>query len=112
MGLCPGRMPGPPPVPSRRTMKFDLHLHTRRHSPDSVTDPFELLEAATAAGLDGVVITEHDYLWPEAELADLRAAAPHLVVLAGVEVTGRGGDVLCYGVTDVSTLPRGIPWPE
>lgn len=93
-------------------MKFDLHLHTRRHSPDSVTDPFELLEAATAAGLDGVVITEHDYLWPEAELAELRAAAPHLVILAGVEVTGRGGDVLCYGVADATRLPRGIGWPE
>jgi predicted metal-dependent phosphoesterase TrpH len=93
-------------------MKFDLHLHTRRHSPDSVTDPFDLLEAATAAGLDGVVLTEHDYLWTEAELAELRAAAPHLVVLAGVEVTGRGGDVLCYGVTDPFALPRGIPWGE
>ncbi|MBA4063201.1 MAG: hypothetical protein C0501_05710 [Isosphaera sp.] len=93
-------------------MKFDLHLHTRRHSPDAVTDPFDLLEAATAAGLDGVVLTEHDYLWTEAELEELRAAAPHLVVLAGVEVTGRGGDVLCYGVTDPYALPRGIPWGE
>lgn len=93
-------------------MKFDLHLHTRRYSPDSVTDPFELLRAAQAAGLDGVVITEHDYLWPEPELAELRAAAPGLVVLAGVEVTGRGGDVLCYGVADPFALPRGIPWPD
>src|SRR2546421_12698602 len=93
-------------------MKFDLHLHTRRHSPDSVTDPSELLEAAAAAGLDGVVITEHDYLWPEEELAELRAAAPNLVVLAGVEVTGRGGDVLCYGITDATRLPRGIGWPD
>src|SRR6476659_8383745 len=93
-------------------MKFDLHIHTRRHSPDSVTDPFELLDAATAADLDGIVITEHDYLWPEEELTELRAAAPHLVILAGVEVTGRGGDVLCYGITDAKPLPRGIAWPD
>src|SRR5436190_13872817 len=93
-------------------MKFDLHLHTRRHSPDSDTDPFDLLRSAIAAGLDGVVLTEHDYLWPEEELAELRAAAPGLVVLAGVEVTGRGGDMLCYGVTDPFKLPKGIPWPE
>jgi predicted metal-dependent phosphoesterase TrpH len=93
-------------------MKFDLHLHTRRHSPDSVTDPFELLKAATAAGLDGIVITEHDYLWTESELEELRAAAPGLVVLAGIEVTGRGGDVLVYGIADPFALPRGIPWPE
>jgi predicted metal-dependent phosphoesterase TrpH len=93
-------------------MKFDLHLHTRRHSPDSVTDPLELLAAARAAGLDGVVLTEHDYLWTEDELAELRAAAPELVVLAGVEVAARGGDVLCYGVADPFAIPRGIGWAD
>lgn len=93
-------------------MKFDLHMHTSRHSPDSVTDPFDLLRSAKAAGLDGIVITEHDYWWPDEELAELRAAAPDLVVLAGVEVTARGGDVLCYGITDPFALPRGIAWPE
>src|SRR4051812_27484592 len=91
-------------------MKFDLHIHTARHSPDSQTDPFDLVRAALAAGLDGVVITEHDFLWPEDELNELRAAAPGLVILAGVEVTGRGGDMLCYGVTDPFALPRGIDW--
>jgi predicted metal-dependent phosphoesterase TrpH len=93
-------------------MKFDLHLHTRRHSPDSITDPFDLLDAARAAGLDGVVLTEHDYWWPDEELSELRAAAPDLVVLAGMEVTGRGGDLLVYGITDPVALPKGIPWPE
>jgi predicted metal-dependent phosphoesterase TrpH len=93
-------------------MKFDLHLHTSRHSPDSVTDPFDLLRSARRAGLDGVVLTEHDYLWPDDELAELRAFAPDLVILAGVEVTGRGGDVLVYGITDATPLPRGIGWAE
>jgi len=93
-------------------MKFDLHLHTSRHSPDSETDPFDLLEAAKKAGLDGVVLTEHDYLWPEEELEELRAAEPGLVILGGVEVTGRGGDMLVYGITDASVLPRGIGWGE
>jgi predicted metal-dependent phosphoesterase TrpH len=93
-------------------MRFDLHMHTRRHSPDAETDPFELVQAAINAGLDGVVITEHDFLWPEPELEELRAAAPGLVILAGIEVTGRGGDVLCYGVTDPLAIPRGIAWPE
>ena len=87
------------------------HAH-RRHSHDSVTDPFELLKAAAFAGLDGVVITEHDYLWPESELEELRAAAPDLVVLGGVEITARGGDMLVYGATDPFALPRGIAWPE
>ncbi|MBM3980144.1 MAG: hypothetical protein FJ304_07635 [Planctomycetes bacterium] len=93
-------------------MKFDLHMHTARHSPDADTDPFELVEAAIKAGLDGIVITEHDFMWPEHELNELRAAAPQLVILAGVEVTGRGGDMLCYGITDPFALPRGIEWRE
>lgn len=93
-------------------MKFDLHMHTRRHSHDAATDPFELLKAAIFVGLDGVVITEHDYLWPESELEELRAAAPELIVLSGVEITARGGDMLVYGATDPFALPRGIAWPE
>lgn len=93
-------------------MKFDLHMHTRRHSHDAMSDPIELIKAAQAAGLDGVVITEHDYLWPEEELQELRAAVPGIVVLSGVEVTARGGDMLVYGATNPFALPRGIAWPE
>lgn len=93
-------------------MKFDLHMHTRRYSHDAISDPFDLVRAARAAGLDGIVITEHDTLWPERELESLRAAEPGLVILAGVEITGLGGDVLCYGVSDLARLPRGTPWPE
>ncbi|MCE9560641.1 MAG: PHP domain-containing protein [Planctomycetes bacterium] len=93
-------------------MKFDLHMHTRRHSHDAMSDPFELIKAAVAAGLDGIVITEHDYMWPEEELEELRAAQPGLVILGGIEVTGRGGDMLCYGLTNPFALPRGISWGE
>jgi predicted metal-dependent phosphoesterase TrpH len=93
-------------------MKFDLHMHTRRYSPDSITDPYDLIKSAVAAGLDGIVITEHDCLWPENELEELRTAAPGLVILGGVEITGLGGDMLCYGVTDLRALPKGVAWPE
>jgi predicted metal-dependent phosphoesterase TrpH len=93
-------------------MKFDLHMHTRRYSPDSEIDPFDLVRRAREVGLDGIVITEHDRLWPEDELAELRRAAPSLVVLGGVEVSGRNGDLLCYGVTDLANLRRGMAWGE
>lgn len=93
-------------------MKFDLHMHTRRYSPDSIIDPFELVQRALDIGLDGIVITEHDRLWPEAELDELRRAAPGLVVLGGVEVSGRNGDMLCYGVTNLNRLKRGTSWGD
>jgi predicted metal-dependent phosphoesterase TrpH len=89
-------------------MLFDLHMHTTRHSPDSMMDPFVLVRRALEIGLDGVVITEHDWLWTDAELDELRTAAPGLVVLAGIEVSACEGHFLVYGVTDSSRVPRGI----
>jgi len=89
-------------------MKFDLHMHTTRYSPDSQMDPVDLVRRALQVGLDGVVITEHDRLWPEDELEELRAAEPGLVVLAGVEVSCREGHFLVYGVHDATALPHGI----
>src|ERR1700693_3046641 len=89
-------------------MKFDLHMHTTRHSPDSEMDPFALVRRAQELGLDGVVITEHDWLWTERELNELRAAAPGLLVFAGVEVSALEGHFLAYGVYDPHALPRKI----
>lgn len=89
-------------------MRFDLHLHTSRHSPDSVMDPFAMLERARKIGLDGVVITEHDWLWTGDELDELRAAAPDLIVLAGIEVSAEEGHFLVYGVNDPFAVSKGI----
>lgn len=93
-------------------MRFDLHLHTARHSPDSQIEPLALLRRAREVGLDGVVITEHDWLWTPDELAELRAAANGLVVLAGIEVSTRQGHFLVYGVTNPFAVPRGIDAAE
>lgn len=87
---------------------FDMHLHTKRHSPDSAINPYSLVRRAQQLGLTGVVITEHDKLWNEDELDELRAATPDMQVYAGVEVSAREGHFLCYGVTNLSKLPKGI----
>jgi predicted metal-dependent phosphoesterase TrpH len=89
-------------------MKFDLHLHTTRHSPDSEMEPLVMLRRAEELGLDGVVITEHDWLWTEPELEGLRALHPKLVILSGIEVSAYEGHFLVYGVTNPFTVPRGI----
>jgi predicted metal-dependent phosphoesterase TrpH len=89
-------------------MNFDLHMHTSRHSPDSIMDPLAMVHRARAVGLDGLVITEHDWLWTEEELDELRAAAPELVVLAGIEISAWEGHFLVYGVKNPFALPRGI----
>jgi predicted metal-dependent phosphoesterase TrpH len=71
-------------------------------------DPFDLVRRARDIGLDGVVITEHDWLWTEEELEELRAVAGYLIVLAGVEVTTVEGHFLAYGVRDPFAISRGI----
>jgi predicted metal-dependent phosphoesterase TrpH len=87
---------------------FDLHVHTSRHSPDSVINAFSLVRRVAALGLTGVVITEHDHQWSEEELDELRAATPHVQVYAGVEVSTADGHFLCYGLTDATRTPPGI----
>jgi len=76
--------------------RLDLHLHTSRFSPCAEMSPQEALEAARAAGLDGVVITDHNRNWPQADLNRLSRDSG-LVVLGGIEVTTTGGDILAYG---------------
>jgi predicted metal-dependent phosphoesterase TrpH len=93
-------------------MKFDHHLHTARHSPDSSIDPYELVERARQVGLDGVVITEHDYQWEHAELAELAARATPLRVFSGAEISAREGHFLVYGLATLDDVEPGIALAE
>lgn len=78
-------------------MLIDLHCHTRPLSGCSGLSVEELVEAARAAGLDGVCLTEHDRLWPE---RDVRALQERLdfVILRGMEVTTELGHALVFGL--------------
>jgi predicted metal-dependent phosphoesterase TrpH len=89
-------------------MKFDHHLHTARHSPDSSMDPLDLVETAREVGLDGVVITEHDYQWEEGELSELSRIAAPVLVFSGAEISAREGHFLVYGLPSLDEVPPGI----
>ena len=89
-------------------MKIDHHIHTSRHSPDSSIDPLKLVERAEKVGLDGVVITEHDYQWHAEELTELAARAPSLRVFSGAEISAREGHFLVYGLPSLEEAPPGI----
>jgi len=88
-------------------MYIDPHVHTSRYSACSRLSPEELIQTARLLGLDGVVITEHNYIWEAEELAELlvRLEVSDLVVLRGQEVRVyyQGeveGDVLVFGVEE------------
>ena len=89
-------------------MKIDHHLHTSRYSPDSEIDPIKLVKHASGIGLDGLVITEHDYQWEPDELAELADRASPLLVFSGAEISAREGHFLVYGLPTIDEAPPGI----
>jgi predicted metal-dependent phosphoesterase TrpH len=93
-------------------MKIDHHIHTYRHSPDSTIDPIKLIDCARRTGLDGLVITEHDYQWQADELAELVARAAPVRVFSGAEISAREGHFLVYGLRSLEEVPPGIPLGE
>lgn len=93
-------------------MKIDMHVHTSRYSACSVMSPEEMAEAAIQAGLDGVVITEHDYLWIASETEQLQAKFGDLKILRGVEVSTVEGHFLVYGIDDNGLFFAGMGYLE
>jgi hypothetical protein len=84
--------------------RYDLQVHTDA-SPCSSTSPERVVAAAVAAGLDGIVVTDHDTV---ANVAAVRDHAPaSLDVVSGAEVTTTQGHLLAVGVDDAP--PQGDP---
>jgi predicted metal-dependent phosphoesterase TrpH len=53
-------------------MLIETHCHTKERSPCSEITAFDLIRRAMAKGLQGVVLTDHHYLWSDADLNELR----------------------------------------
>jgi len=88
-------------------MLLELHAHTSLHSSCSHIDPLELIRRVRAKQLQGIIITEHHYLWTDDELAALRKEAEveeGFLILAGQEVETDIGHVLVYGADE--TIPE------
>ncbi len=78
-------------------MLIDLHTHTRPLSWDSYLTPDELIERSRAAGLDGIVLSEHDFAWDPQELRAL-SRRHNFLVFHGMEVNTEDGHLLVYGL--------------
>ena len=79
-------------------MLIDLHNHTYPKSDDSFMSPDELVDAARAARLDGVCITEHDEFWTWEDTAAL-TRRHGILVLPGSEINTDAGHVLVFGLS-------------
>jgi len=81
-------------------MLLEMHCHTSRYSKCSQIDPVLLARQVRKKGLQGLIITEHHYLWSEDEIKALRAEAEldeNFVIMAGQEVETDFGHVLVFG---------------
>jgi len=81
-------------------MRIDLHVHTQERSFCARSSEDEQIGAAIAAGLDALVITDHDRLVGEEHLASLNARYAPFRVFGGVEVSLGLEHVLVLGIHD------------
>lgn len=78
-------------------MIIDMHVHTSSSSGCSSLDPGELIEKASALGLDAVAVTEHGVMGG-ADTAREMGIARGFRVFRGVEVHTPACDVLVFGL--------------
>lgn len=77
-----------------------MHCHTSRHSPCSIVDPATLVAHARSKGLQGVVLTEHHYLWTADEIVELKKKVgldDFFHILSAQEVVTDAGHILVFG---------------
>ena len=80
----------------------------------------DLVTRAFEVGMDGIIFTDHHYLWSAEELRTVKSQAgvpDHFLILSGQEVsTSAGADVLVYGAdrsfakgTELLSIRNGCP---
>ena len=77
-------------------MLIDLHCHTYPLSDDSFLTPDQMIEGAKAAGLGGICLTEHDFVWDPKKVQEL-SEKHEFLVLHGMELNTEEGHVLAFG---------------
>lgn len=87
-----------------RTVQVDPHVHTVA-SYDAHTHPETLLDAAEDAGLDAVVVTDHDTV-EGARVARTLSADRDVVAVVGCEVSTADGHLLAMGIEEAPAPSR------
>jgi predicted metal-dependent phosphoesterase TrpH len=83
----------------------DFHNHTT-FSADSTTSPKVLVEALKAHPyVKAAAVTDHDTLAGLEEVRKLAASYPDILIIRGVEIATRQGDVLVLGAQELPPKP-------
>jgi len=82
-------------------MKVELHSHTMRYSGCAVCTPAQLMKELIRKTYDAVFLTEHDAVWSDWELDNLRQDFPAIRIFPGVELSMPNEDhLLVLGTND------------
>src|ERR1039457_559360 len=80
-----------------------MHCHSAEHSSCSTVSAIDLVRQVHAKGLQGLVLTDHHYLWPLEDMVELRVKSgvpDHFLIMSGQELCSEDfGDVLIYGAS-------------
>jgi len=95
-------------VPDRASgeMVIDIHTHSYPASSCSSVSEDRLIEEAKRIGLDGICLTDHNYVWNPDRVKELNQKHGFLV-LRGNEITTDQGHMLVFGL-DTNIRERGI----
>jgi predicted metal-dependent phosphoesterase TrpH len=93
-------------------MKIDLHVHTRERSDCARASEAEQIQAAIAAGLDAIAITDHHLLVPPERLEALNRQYAPFRIFGGIEVTIEEEDFLVLGVPETRLEGPDLTYPE
>lgn len=89
--------------------RIDLHVHTQRYSECAESlDPRQLGRAAQLAGLDAILLAEHDVMWSPDELSAVQQHVAPTRLFRGAEVTTPDGHFVVVGLANLSGIPKGI----
>jgi predicted metal-dependent phosphoesterase TrpH len=89
--------------------KIDLHVHTSRGSPCAeIHDPETIPKAMEKAGIQGVVITEHNSFWSKSEIKEINKNCNGKRIYRGIEVTTDKHHYLVIGVDNEKEIYPGI----
>ncbi len=81
-------------------IRVDLHVHTNA-SPDSSITPKFLVDSLNAhASIKGVAVTDHNTVEGSKQVRKLAAVYKDLLIIPGVEVATKSGDIILLGVEE------------
>ncbi len=84
----------------RRGFSVDCHVHTSDGSGCACHNTVQMVESAVSKGLNGIIITEHNKLTPQARIDELNIVYAPFRIFSGIEIRIQGDDFLVIGLHD------------